>query len=211
MLQVECVFVVFGLLRLFFYVLQAEGMTSSMSGSLIGSLTGSSERLLDDQKTNENGVSFNLEDTEGEVGKQQETPTSKFKSPLLQKLVENKSQNGGSETPKFKSPLLQNLLGKKGRLNLDKLDSEKSDGSDTERNGAKPENGEFVPSSEESENGRGVKSSSPGDLTLEKSDSVESEENSYSSDSKGETTVIQSSEGMPVQNGGVHQELVDSR
>jgi len=57
--------------------------------------------------------------------------TPKFKSPLLQKLVENKQNGGGggSDTPKFKSPLLQSLLGKKGRL-ADKLGSEKSD-SDT--------------------------------------------------------------------------------
>lgn len=152
---------------------------------------------------------FNLEDANGEGGKPQETPASKFKSPLLQKLVENKSQNGGSETPKFKSPLLQNLLGKKGRLNLDKLDSEKSDGSDSEKNDGKPENGDYVPS-EGSDSGLRVKSSSQGELTLEKSDSIESEEDSNSSDSKGET-VIQSSESVSVHNGGVHQELVDSR
>nr|XP_011438936.2 microtubule-associated protein futsch isoform X4 [Crassostrea gigas] len=188
--------------------LRSEGMTSSLSSSLIGSLTGSSEKLLDDQKSSENGVSFNLEDANGEGGKPQETPASKFKSPLLQKLVENKSQNGGSETPKFKSPLLQNLLGKKGRLNLDKLDSEKSDGSDSEKNDGKPENGDYVPS-EGSDSGLRVKSSSQGELTLEKSDSIESEEDSNSSDSKGET-VIQSSEGVSVHNGGVHQELVDS-
>eukprot|EP00105_Crassostrea_gigas_P020218 XP_011438953.1 PREDICTED: MAP7 domain-containing protein 1-like isoform X20 [Crassostrea gigas] len=188
--------------------LRSEGMTSSLSSSLIGSLTGSSEKLLDDQKSSENGVTFNLEDANGEGGKPQETPASKFKSPLLQKLVENKSQNGGSETPKFKSPLLQNLLGKKGRLNLDKLDSEKSDGSDSEKNDGKPENGDYVPS-EGSDSGLRVKSSSQGELTLEKSDSIESEEDSNSSDSKGET-VIQSSESVSVHNGGVHQELVDS-
>lgn len=193
----------------FVVFLQSEGMTSSLSSSLIGSLTGSSEKLLDDQKSSENGVTFNLEDANGEGGKPQETPASKFKSPLLQKLVENKSQNGGSETPKFKSPLLQNLLGKKGRLNLDKLDSEKSDGSDSEKNDGKPENGDYVPS-EGSDSGLRVKSSSQGELTLEKSDSIESEEDSNSSDSKGET-VIQNSEGMSVHNGGVHQELVDSR
>lgn len=36
----------------------------------------------------------------------------KFKSPLLQKLTEQKAQNGDSGTPKFKSPLLQSLIGK---------------------------------------------------------------------------------------------------
>lgn len=40
-----------------------------------------------------------------------EPPTeSRFRSPLLQQLVENKDSDSGS--PKFKSPLLQNLLGK---------------------------------------------------------------------------------------------------
>ncbi|XP_055888645.1 MAP7 domain-containing protein 2-like isoform X20 [Biomphalaria glabrata] len=37
---------------------------------------------------------------------------SKFKSPLLQQLVEKKSSDSLSGGPKFKSPLLQNLLGK---------------------------------------------------------------------------------------------------
>lgn len=37
---------------------------------------------------------------------------SKFRSPLLQQLVENKGGNTPSGAPKFKSPLLQNLLGK---------------------------------------------------------------------------------------------------
>ncbi|GFR76441.1 katanin p60 ATPase-containing subunit A1 [Elysia marginata] len=42
-----------------------------------------------------------------------ESSKPRFKSPLLQQLVENKGTNGGdSSTPKFKSPLLQNLLGK---------------------------------------------------------------------------------------------------
>ncbi|XP_062572850.1 titin homolog [Saccostrea cucullata] len=184
--------------------LRSDVMSSSLSASRLGTLTASSDRL-DDQRTSENGVSFNLEDTNGE-GKPQENAGSKFKSPLLQKLVENKSQNGGSETPKFKSPLLQNLLGKKGRLNLDKLDSEKSDGSDHERNDSKPENGDSTPE-ETSDSELAVKSSSQGDVTLEKSDSIESEENSSSSDSKVET-VIPGSEDSSVQNG--HQELIDS-
>uniref|UniRef100_A0A0B7BCU5 MAP7 domain-containing protein n=1 Tax=Arion vulgaris TaxID=1028688 RepID=A0A0B7BCU5_9EUPU len=37
---------------------------------------------------------------------------SKFKSPLLQHLVDNQGGNSPSSGPKFKSPLLQNLLGK---------------------------------------------------------------------------------------------------
>lgn len=36
----------------------------------------------------------------------------KFRSPLLQSLVENKGSDSPSPGPKFKSPLLQNLLGK---------------------------------------------------------------------------------------------------
>ena len=48
--------------------------------------------------------------------------TSKFKSPLLQKLVDNKQTENG-DTPKFKSPLLQNLMGKK-RLILDGKEEE---------------------------------------------------------------------------------------
>ena len=36
----------------------------------------------------------------------------KFKSPLLQKLTEQKAQDGDSGVPKFKSPLLQSLMGK---------------------------------------------------------------------------------------------------
>lgn len=187
-------------------VLQSEGMASSLSSSLLGSLNASAERL--DEKTTENGVTFNLEDTNGE-GKPQDSATAKFKSPLLQKLVENKSQNGSSETPKFKSPLLQNLLGKKGRLNLEKLDSEKSDGSDSERNDSKPENEEGY-TSETSDSGLPLKSSSQGDVTLEKSDSIESEENSNSSDIKGEN-MMHSDESIPVQNGGLHEGLIDSR
>jgi hypothetical protein len=172
----------------------------------LGSLNASAEKL--DEKTTENGVTFNLEDTNGE-GKPQDTATAKFKSPLLQKLVENKSQNGSSETPKFKSPLLQNLLGKKGRLNLDKLDSEKSDGSDSERNDSKAEIEEDS-ASQTSDSGLPLKSSSQGDVTLEKSDSIESEENSNSSDSKDEN-VMHNEESIPVQNGGLHEGLVDSR
>ncbi|VDI12255.1 Hypothetical predicted protein [Mytilus galloprovincialis] len=70
----------------------------------------------------------NLVTNEEEQPKEELTVTTdstpKFKSPLLQKLAENK-QNGG-ETPKFKSPLLQSLLGKKGRL-AEKLEAEKSE------------------------------------------------------------------------------------
>ncbi|CAG2193867.1 unnamed protein product [Mytilus edulis] len=70
----------------------------------------------------------NLVTNEDEQPKEELTVTTdstpKFKSPLLQKLAENK-QNGG-ETPKFKSPLLQSLLGKKGRL-AEKLEAEKSE------------------------------------------------------------------------------------
>ena len=36
----------------------------------------------------------------------------RFKSPLLQKLTEQKVQNGDGGVPKFKSPLLQSLMGK---------------------------------------------------------------------------------------------------
>ncbi|XP_059139343.1 ensconsin-like isoform X16 [Physella acuta] len=39
-------------------------------------------------------------------------PKSKFKSPLLQQLVEKKGGDSPTGTTKFKSPLLQNLLGK---------------------------------------------------------------------------------------------------
>ncbi|KAL5009688.1 hypothetical protein ScPMuIL_011993 [Solemya velum] len=64
------------------------------------------------------------------VGQVLDVPSdgSKFRSPLLQKLVDNKSQNG--ESPKFKSPLLQNLLGKNkssSRLALDKSDDSSDD------------------------------------------------------------------------------------
>ena len=70
----------------------------------------------------------NSEDEQTDDQLQVHDSTPKFKSPLLQKLVENKQNGGGggSDTPKFKSPLLQNLLGKKGRL-ADKLESGKSD------------------------------------------------------------------------------------
>ncbi|KAK3585149.1 hypothetical protein CHS0354_034282 [Potamilus streckersoni] len=54
---------------------------------------------------------------------------SKFKSPLLQKLVDNKMQNGDSGTPKFKSPILQSIIGKKfgSRSGLDKTEDSSAD------------------------------------------------------------------------------------
>ena len=51
--------------------------------------------------------------------------TPKFKSPLLQKLTEGKTQDSDSGTPKFKSPLLQSIMGKTklgARLSSTKLD-----------------------------------------------------------------------------------------
>ncbi|XP_060069690.1 MAP7 domain-containing protein 1-like [Ylistrum balloti] len=126
------------------------GTSSSMSGSQIGSMTGSmssSMILIGSDKgdspyqslsnspsknslqSNEGGEDSadeanGLDDKSDDKPKtmlQSATDTPKFKSPLLQKLVESKSQNGGSETPKFKSPLLQNLMGKK-RLGMDKTE-----------------------------------------------------------------------------------------
>ncbi|XP_033741778.1 LOW QUALITY PROTEIN: MAP7 domain-containing protein 1-like [Pecten maximus] len=131
------------------------GTNSSMSGSQIGSMTGSmssSMILIGSDKgdspyqslsnspsknslqSNEGGEDSadeanGLDDKSDDKAKtllQPATDMPKFKSPLLQKLVENKSQNGGSETPKFKSPLLQNLMGKK-RLGMDKTEDKTND------------------------------------------------------------------------------------
>ncbi|XP_021366868.1 ensconsin-like isoform X11 [Mizuhopecten yessoensis] len=136
------------------------GTSSSMSGSQIGSMTGSmsSSMILigsdkgdspyqslsnspsknslqsneggEDSADEANGLDDKLDDKTKTL--QPATDTPKFKSPLLQKLVENKSQNGANETHKFKSPLLQNLMGKK-RLGMDKAD-EKTNGVTTNGN-----------------------------------------------------------------------------
>ena len=59
------------------------------------------------------GSSSSLSSTPTRTEADGESSRPKFKSPLLQQLVENKGGNGtDSSTPKFKSPLLQNLLGK---------------------------------------------------------------------------------------------------
>ena len=180
-----------------------------MSGSL-SKIYSSNENLLDDKKEKENGVTFNLEDSESE---KQQTPTtgaSKFKSPLLQKLVENKPSQNGGDTPKFKSPLLQSILGRKARTAV--ADSDKSDSealSDSEKGDDKHE--KLTEQRQES--------SSKEEITPDPS-SIESEESSAGTDSKTDVctddTVI-ARKDVSEQNGCVHNGetshpgLVDSR
>ncbi|XP_055954468.1 ensconsin isoform X12 [Patella vulgata] len=55
----------------------------------------------------------------------------RFRSPLLQQMVENKSDSPSNDRPKFKSPLLQNLLGKTkvgARIGLEKAHEESKAG-----------------------------------------------------------------------------------
>lgn len=86
-------------------------MTASSSrGSLASS---------EDEKGDDSGKEDGLKPDD----KSEDTP--KFKSPLLQKLTEGKSQNGDAGTPKFKSPLLQSIMGKTkigARLSGSRLD-----------------------------------------------------------------------------------------
>ncbi|KAK3098236.1 hypothetical protein FSP39_017473 [Pinctada imbricata] len=198
--------------------LKNDTMSSSMTGSL-SKIYSSSENLLEEKKDKENGVTFNLEDSDAEKDKLQ-TPTtgaSKFKSPLLQKLVENKpSQNGGSETPKFKSPLLQSLLGKKSRRGLDKTDGDKSDSeglSDSEKVDDVHSDSKLESATEQKQ-----ESSTKVEITPDPS-SIESEDSSAGTDSRtdlcDDDTVITKGD-KSVQNGCVHNgetshhELVDS-
>ena len=81
-------------------VLQSSGSRGSLQQSSGPSSLVSSEDEKGDDSEREDKDKSDSEDT------------PKFKSPLLQKLTEQKSQNGDSGTPKFKSPLLQSLMGK---------------------------------------------------------------------------------------------------
>ena len=81
-------------------VLQSSGSRGSLQPSSgQGSLVSSEDEKGDDSEKEDKDKS----DSED---------VPKFKSPLLQKLTEQKSQNGDSGAPKFKSPLLQSLMGK---------------------------------------------------------------------------------------------------
>lgn len=221
---------------LFLFWQPTDSPNKSLTSSPSKSSYASTESLSDD-KSQENGVTFSLDDKKETLdNKLLETP--KFKSPLLQKLVESKqSQNGGSETPKFKSPLLQNLLGKKAgsRLGLDRSDGEKSDSeatSDSERYG------DTADSSEELED-RGIEECTSdtnetvdnSDSTLRMDSSVDMSESLMEKSDTGsdmfseqkDSSVIKSSDSSdilvsingPSQNGdmGGHyqKELVDSR
>jgi len=178
-------------------------------------------------KAEENGVTFTLEDKQDQL---QASETPKFKSPLLQKLVEIKQSQNGSETPKFKSPLLQNLLGKK-RLGLDKMDSEKSDGNNKDPSEQRRGSNEVLSDSEQSQEGQ--MEGSGADIDSDKSESHDSKSEgsvdesetvkddvSLSEQSVDSSSVIKTEVSSASVNGSIShngeveqypQELVDSR
>ena len=89
---------------------------SASSGDIVDSPSQNEEGPKEGNDGNSSqlhGSSSSLTSTPTRADVDGESSKPKFKSPLLQQLVENKGGNGGDgSTPKFKSPLLQNLLGK---------------------------------------------------------------------------------------------------
>lgn len=146
-------------------------MTASSSrGSLVSS---------EDEKGDDSGKEDGLRPDD----KSEDTP--KFKSPLLQKLTEGKSQNGDAGTPKFKSPLLQSIMGKTkigARLSGSRLDE--MDRSTENLSASKSsESLSEKEKSQESEQEKDVSEPaiSNGIMGLEKSDSGEKLTTDYSS------------------------------